>query len=104
MNLLGKTGVYQKGQKSTKGNKPTQAQYARFERIRELGCSVCGKPNPEVHHAETGGGGRKDHNKVFALCVMHHRSSSEGLHGMGRKAWEAIYGTEQEHLERVKEI
>jgi hypothetical protein len=35
---------------------------------------------------------------------MHHRSSSEGLHGMGRKAWEAIYGTEQEHLERVKEI
>ena len=66
MNLTNRP-VTPKGQKRTKGNKPTQAQYARFERIRERGCSVCGMP-PEVHHALTEAGKRKDHDKVFALC------------------------------------
>jgi hypothetical protein len=100
-NLTGRP-VVAKGIKRTKGNKPTQAQYARFERIRERGCSVCGMP-PEVHHALTGAGKRKDHDKVFALCPLHHRGQL-GIHHMGRKAWEPLFGTELEHLERVKDL
>lgn len=62
---------------------PTKSQRARWERIRELGCSVCLMP-AAIHHCETGGGGRKDHDKVAALCYIHHQGE-RGIHTLGRK-------------------
>lgn len=103
MSNLTNRPVIQKGQKRTRDNKPTQAQYARWEHIRALGCSVCGMA-PEIHHIETMAGCKKNHDRVIPLCAIHHRSSSQGLHGMGRKAWEDVYGSEQEHLEKVVAI
>lgn len=81
---------------------PTIKDRERWERIRELGCSVC-ECFAAIHHAETGMGGRKDHKKVFALCYHHHQGQ-EGIHTLGRKKWQIKYGSEQEHLEKVKEL
>lgn len=81
---------------------PTKKQRSRWERIRELGCSVC-KGIAEIHHALTGMGGRKDHDLVFALCNFHH-TGLRGIHKMGRRAWQATYGTELEHLAKVNGI
>lgn len=67
-----------------------------------LGCMVCGSA-PEIHHCHTGGGGRKDHDKVIGLCWMHHRGP-QGIHFMGRKKWQPIYGAEQELLDKLESM
>jgi len=101
MNLTNRP-VTPRGIKRTKGNKPTKAQRERWERIRALGCSVCGIM-AEIHHALTGAGGRKNHDEVFPLCSYHHRGGA-GIHSIGRRAWQALFGKEQEHLEKVKDL
>ncbi len=58
-----------------------------------------------IHHCGTNAGGRKDHDKVIPLCIPHHiRESDIGIHKMGHRAWEALYGTEEEHMEKCREI
>jgi hypothetical protein len=93
-----------------KAKKPTPAQRARWEQIRELGCIApvscelrCSK-HAVIHHIETGAGGRQDHDRVIPLCWDHHdRMSPVGLHS-GRRKWQEIFGTEQELLEKVDEL
>jgi len=79
---------------------PTKQQRERWQQIAMLGCMVCSSA-PEIHHCHTGGGGRKDHDKVIGLCWMHHRGP-QGIHFMGRKKWQKIYGTEQEWLDKLE--
>lgn len=78
----------------------TAEQKKRWARLRELGCIVgtCDNPNAAIHHCETGMGGRKDHDKVIPLCHYHHQGE-EGLHTLGRRVWQGIYGTEQQLME-----
>jgi hypothetical protein len=64
---------------------------------------VCGSP-AEIHHCFTGGGGRKNHDYLAPLCFTHHRSPQAGIHGMGRKAWQKIYGSEQELLDKLERL
>lgn len=100
MNLLGKTGVYPKGIKRTKGNKPTQAQYDIWAEQKLAGCSVDDCKNGvmlETHHCETKAGCQKDHDKTICLCYYHHRGA-EGFHTIGRKEWQRKYKTEQYHM------
>ncbi len=82
---------------------PTKAQRKLWDALRELGCIVhaCGAP-PEIHHCETGAGGRKDHDKVIPLCYHHHRGT-EGIHTIGRKKWQAKYGTEKELMQKARD-
>lgn len=79
---------------------PTKAQRERWSELAERGCVICGAYDTEIHHATTGGGGRKDHDKVLPLCYDHHRGS-HGIHTLGRKAWAKLYGTEQELLDKL---
>lgn len=79
---------------------PTKAQRERWTRIAELGCQVCGAYEVEIHHALTGMGGRKDHDKVIGLCYDHHRGY-QGIHTVGRKRWINNYGTEQSMLDKI---
>ncbi len=79
---------------------PTKAQKARWSKIADLGCIICSAP-PCIHHALTGMGGRKDHDKVLPLCYNHHQGE-QGIHSMGRKAWTRIYGSEQELLDKLE--
>ena len=78
---------------------PTKAQRAHWDKVASMGCMVCGAM-PEIHHAMTGMGGRKNHDLVLPLCYLHHRGA-QGIHFMGRKAWQKIYGTEQELLDKL---
>lgn len=78
---------------------PTKKQRERWEKIRALGCILCGGI-ASIHHLGTGAGGRKDHDKVIPLCWAHHQGS-DGIHTLGRKVWQVIYGNEEELLEKL---
>jgi hypothetical protein len=47
-------------------------------------------------------GGGRDHGKVIPICHEHHQGP-EGIDGkkMGKRVWEAKYGTEEFYLEHV---
>lgn len=82
---------------------PTKKQRERWEKLRQMGCCICGANDVEIHHAFTGAGGRKNHDLVLNLCAEHHRGKT-GLHGMGRKAFTRTYGTEQELLDKSQKM
>jgi len=103
VNLTGRP-PYQKGAKTKKNNAPTKAQRERWSRIIKLGCIVEGCPHkPSIHHALTGAGGRKNHDKVLPLCYDHHQGD-KGIHTLSRRVWEPIYGSEESLLARVDEL
>ena len=89
---------------------PTASQKRFWNRIVDLGCIVdlenvnqrCASPG-EVHHCGTGSGNRRNHSYVVCLCPTHHRLGL-GIHHMGRKAWQAIYGTEMELFEKTERL
>ena len=82
----------------------TLAEKKYMDRVAEIGCIVCkrmgyeGTP-AELHHPRTGVGmaRRSSHMSVLPLCPQHHRGN-EGIHGMGRKAFEAHYGYTEKDL------
>jgi len=66
-------------------------------KVRDLGCIICQSPC-SVHHCKTGAGGRKNHMLVIGLCHYHHQGD-EGIHTLGRKAWQAKYETEDYYMD-----
>lgn len=40
---------------------------------------------------------------VIPLCEAHHQHSRNAIHLMGKKPWEAKYGTQRELLEQTRE-
>lgn len=86
----------------------TKDEKRHLNAVAELGCMVCkrmgyeGTP-AEIHHPRSGVGmaQRSSHMTVLPLCPQHHRGNM-GIHGMGRKAFEAHYGyTEKDLLDDV---
>lgn len=79
------------------------------DRVAGLGCILCwflgwGQTPAELHHPRTGMGMgmRASDRDVIPLCPPHHRGN-EGLHGLGRKAFERRYKvTEMDLLELVR--
>jgi hypothetical protein len=65
----------------------------------EFGCVVCMRP-PEIHHLigykYSSLSKKADDSNTIPLCVEHHRGS-QGIHHLGMRPWEKVYGT-QEHL------
>lgn len=100
-NLTGRP-IYLKGAKRKRVTRPTVAQLKWWQKLREMGCILCGGP-ASVHHCETGGGGRKDHDKVLPLCHTHHQGE-QGIHKLSRPVWEDIYGKEQELMDKLKRL
>lgn len=83
----------------------------RLNALSELGCIVCRNlghgPTPsEVHHLIghpwKGLSQRASHQETIPLCPEHHRGN-QGIHGMGRRAWEAVYGSQADLLEQVNQ-
>lgn len=82
-----------------------------LSKVASIGCIICyqaGYPETpaEIHHIRDVGlglGVRNDHANTLPLCPNHHRGN-DGIHGMGRKAWEKRFGTQWKLLEKVKEI
>ena len=78
----------------------TKAQRKHYEKLAELGCSLCrhlkyGETPCEIHHIRHAG--RRDAAPVIGLCPEHHRGNT-GVHGMGRKAFAVKYGVTEEDL------
>ena len=84
-----------------------------LSKVADIGCIICyrsgyaGTP-AEIHHIRglgLGMGVRNSHDNVIPLCPEHHRGTSVGYHGMGRKAWEKKHETtEQQLFEQIKEM
>jgi hypothetical protein len=77
---------------------PTAEQKRRWNKIAQLPCLVCGAWPVTLHHLYTGGGGRKNHDKIAPLCYFHH-IGAEGIDGRqkySKKTWQQKYMTEAE--------
>lgn len=76
-----------------------------MQRVSELSCAACGAYEVTVHHCRinTGMGVRPSHYDTIPLC-HHHHQGAEGIHTIGKKTWEAKYGSQQDMLEKTKEL
>lgn len=82
--------------------------------VATLRCCVADKWGHEcggrvtVHHpigAEWRGMGQKAKDEeVIPLCEAHHLHSRNAIHLMGKKPWEAKYGTQRELLEKTRQL
>lgn len=86
----------------------TKNEKEHYRKVAELGCSLCrhkgneGTPC-ELHHIRRAG--VRSLSPIIGLCPFHHRGTSAGIHGMGRKAWEKYHQTtEEELLAQTKEL
>ncbi len=72
-----------------------------LQRVRELGCILCGSP-ASAHHIRHGQGmsQKADDREAIPLCYSHHQGP-QGIHHLGTKAWEKLYGTEEDLLKKT---
>lgn len=79
-------------------NKETRKHY---DEVARLGCALCrfvlgyAETPCEIHHIRRAG--KRDTAPVIGLCPEHHRGNT-GIHGLGRKRFEACYSTDEETL------
>ena len=79
-----------------------KAQKQHYDKVARLGCSLCRfvlkiEDTPtEIHHIRKAG--KRNTAPVIGLCPIHHRGSSTGIHGLGRKAFEELYSITEEEL------
>ena len=70
-------------------------------RVARLGCILCStvlgfEDSPaEIHHIRRAG--VRAASPIIPLCLEHHRGNN-GIHGMGRKAFERKFNTTEEAL------
>ena len=101
--------------------KPTKAQQARFDALREIGCICClnyagVRRNAEVHHIVDKGYRKHSggHDATLPLCPWHHRGYMEdGEHSavatsvwgpslaLNKREFIRVFGTERQLLETV---
>jgi hypothetical protein len=79
----------------------TKAEKEHYGKVARLGCILCITleyfDTPcEIHHIRRLGGKRKL-APVIGLCPEHHRGNT-GVHGLGRKGFEARYGIDEQAL------
>lgn len=78
----------------------------RFNALSEMGCVICHMP-PQIHHAQghefgTGMGLKAGDELTFPLCHDHHLGEN-GFHRLGKRVWEADYGSQKYWLTVVNE-
>ena len=93
--------------RKTAKRKLAKADREHYARVVEIGCSICQMP-AEIHHLlmHKGMGSKSSNRAVSPLCPDHHRRG-EGdklaIHA-GVETWKDRYGTELDHLARVREL
>lgn len=112
MNLTGRA-PYQKGTAKKKSRWPTAAQVRYRETVRALGCILkhlriahpC-RGRITAHHTGTGGGGRKDHDKIVPLCASMHTGPDgiDGRKNFSKASWQRHYATEKRMLAKVAQL
>jgi hypothetical protein len=88
-------------------SKPSAAERAYMARVAELACACrhCKSRCQELHPPRglefgTGMSLKASHMLVIPLCQKHHHE----FHNLGRKTWEARYGTQAEMIEWVRSV
>jgi hypothetical protein len=83
-----------------------------WDRLREMGCIVTGRPDPTIHHCHGGsmrdlgiqkGIGLKTSDwLVIPLAAELHSIGPNAIDGaMGVKDWEYLYGSQVEYIDEV---
>ena len=80
----------------------TAAEKRYLDKVGQLPCVVCGATPVEIHHVRRYGENRK-HSKVVPLCWYHHRGP-EGLHHLGKRAFERKYLSQDSMLDKTREL
>ena len=95
-----------KATKAKKHKKRTKAEVEYLERVKWLMCAIkdCQTRPCDAHHARinTGMGMKSSDYDTLPLCKNHHQGK-EGFHTIGKKTWEAKYGTQREHVKQTQE-
>lgn len=80
----------------------TVAERIHVSRVVGLGCIVCGEA-AHAHHIRHGQGmaQRAPHSEVIGLCPNHHQGP-QGIHTLGTRKWEGLFGTEENLLALVR--
>lgn len=85
---------------------PSIKQKRMYDTIARHGCILCyylgyGEGSPaQLHHIRRTK--PRDQSPIIPLCREHH-TGDRGIHGMGRKAFEREYPTEDALLEMINE-
>ncbi len=81
-------------------DKLTTNQYMNL--VAEQGCYICGQ-GAEIHHNTNNRAySKKSSNfNIIPLCPNHHRGQ-DGIHHIGVKKWESIFGDQDKIVEKVK--
>ena len=84
-----------------------KAEREYLDKVAALGCLICGN-HADIHHVRQGMGmaQRAPHiGGTIPLCKLHHQDGGFGvaIHA-GQKTFERRHGTEQEMLDRVKNL
>lgn len=106
MNLTGQA-PHQKGKLKKRSKAALASHKRRWELIRALGCILthmgvnhrcAGRIT--IHHCGTGGGGRKDHDRVVPLCLNMHTGADgiDGRQNFSKRTWQEAFATEDEML------
>jgi hypothetical protein len=80
----------------------TKEEKKHYDKVARLGCILCKfafeVPHTpcEIHHIRRLGG-KRSLAPVIGLCPEHHRGNT-GIHGLGRKGFEARYGIDEQAL------
>ena len=86
--------------------RPNKIERERLQAVADLPCYACFQDGlevaSEVHHirSHTGLGLKSSSFLTIPLCPRHHRYGKVSVH-LGKKAFIAKYGTEQEILEKT---
>ena len=88
-----------------------KATKARFDAIARMGCIVCraaGQITPASIHHLTGikyrsMGKKASDEHVIPLCYYHHQGKL-GIHRLGMRVFEAMFGTQEELLRLTNEL
>ena len=99
---VGMTMFFPKPEKPIRG---TVACRNHMGLVAQLPCVCCGISPVQVHHCIHGRHAQRRSSDfdTIPLCSAHHRQAADGLHVMGRKAWERHHGvTELELLDDTR--
>lgn len=82
----------------------TVEEKKHLARVAQLPCCVCRFEEVELHHIRHGLGlsQRASHYDTLPICFRHHRGA-DGIHTLGTRKWERLYGEQTEHLKRTRE-
>jgi hypothetical protein len=79
----------------------TKSEKKHYDKLAQIGCVLCkhlgyGETPAHIHHIRRMGM-KRSNSDVIPLCFEHHVGKT-GVHGLGRKAFEATYGLTEDEL------